>query len=181
MSSSEIRALRSEVESLRLLCSSLQVTVGELRDRVEVLEGSHRLSAAEAGASASAGYREPDSVSGFSVVSSVSSNSEPVAVSDKEGRAQLALHIGRYLKRALAGEYRGSSGRSRLNLANRLYLILADFEGQRITPRVVREFSAVAAICKRGQATGNSIFIGFASQWEAQLACEEAGIEWPGL
>ena len=45
----------------------------------------------------------------------------------------------------------------------------------------VKEFGTVAQICKRGASCGESIFIGFATRWEAQLACEEAGIEWPGI
>lgn len=72
-------------------------------------------------------------------------------------------------------------GLRRLSCQSRLYLILADFEGNLVAPRAVKEFGTVAQICKRGPSCGDSIFIGFATQWEAQLACDEAGIDWPGI
>ena len=51
---------------------------------------------------------------------------------DQSSRRQLAVEIGQFLRRALNGEHRGSSGRDRLKLANRCYLILADFRGRRL-------------------------------------------------
>eukprot|EP00435_Cladocopium_sp_Y103_P021348 s2202_g5.t1 len=116
------------------------------------------------------------------VVGSEVSTDSVVQPSDKEGRAELARQIGRFIWRSLAEEYTESSGRDRLQLRNRVYAIFADYYGARLSqPRVTREYQVVASSCKRGPSCGQSVFIGFATEWEAQLAFEEAGVAWPGL
>lgn len=44
---------------------------------------------------------------------------------DAERRA-VAVEVGHFLSRALAGEHRGSSGRSKLPLASRIYVLARD-------------------------------------------------------
>ena len=115
----------------------------------------------------------------YSVVSS-SAGRGAVATEDTEGRVALAKEIGDFVVRSLDGQHRGSSGWSRLNLASRLYVIFADFEGVRFAPpRVVRTFAEAAALCKRGASCGAAIFVGFPSQWEARIAVERTGLVWP--
>lgn len=163
MSASEVRALRAELEALRL-------TVTSQGERIEELESQVKLLAAQ---------EEEE----FAVVGSESSRPvEPGLISsaDKSGRARLAKECGQFLARAVAGTYRGSSGREKLKLANRIYVVLADFTGKkRTTPLVTDSFAEVKELCKRGSSCGASIFLGSATQWEAQLAVEEAGYTWP--
>ena len=45
-------------------------------------------------------------------------------------RTEVLEGVGRFLRRALDGAYRGSSGRDQLSLASRYYIVLADFEGR---------------------------------------------------
>lgn len=98
--------------------------------------------------------------------------------SDQTGRRALAREIGRFLRRA--GDHRGSSGWDRLKLANRCYLVVADFTGRVLpTPLFADNFQEVRELCKRGSDCGDSVFVGFPSKWEARVACEEGGFTLP--
>lgn len=103
-----------------------------------------------------------------------------VAASDTEGRLQLAREIGQFLRRCLDGRPRGSSGRDRLNLQNRYYIILADFDGVNLPePLFVDSFARVKELCKRGPAAGKSVFVGLATRWEAKVVFEAASLRVP--
>ena len=66
------------------------------------------------------------------------------------------------------------------SLLSRVYVVLADFSGRKFDqPKVFERFSEVKDLCKRGPDAGSSVFLGFATQWEAKLAVKEAGFEWP--
>ena len=72
------------------------------------------------------------------------------------------------------------SSRRRLKLANRCYLILADFRGRRLPKPICSDsFQDVRNLCKIGADVGDSIFCGFATKWEAKVACLEAGVALP--
>lgn len=183
--SSEVRALRAEIESLRGLVESLRITVEDLRERVEFSEQQQDLSQQPIRPTFSS--RAPRATGSYSLVSGsseragIGSSALSIAAEDSEGRADLAREIGAFLKRAAGGDFRGSSGRSRLNLPNQLYVIIKDFFGHRLPRvRVVRDFATCSSICKRGPSAGSSVFVGFASEWEAKIALEEFGEEWPG-
>lgn len=173
MSSQEVESLREEVALLRFEFEALRLTVDEL------------VEARAASAVRSAGG--PSEAPPASVVASASGaasafipTSDIVATSDKEGRAELARHIGRFLRASFEGRRTGSSGRDRLQLRSRLYVALADYQGRRLPkPQVFREFASLAALCKRGPSVGDSVFVGFATEWEARLALEEGGFPWP--
>lgn len=61
-------------------------------------------------------------------------------------------------------------------------MVLVDFEGRRFSqPKVTERLSEVKEICKRGPDAGESVFVGFANQWEAKIALKEAGFAWPYL
>lgn len=162
--SPEVRILRAEVEVLRASLEALQIRVEELEARGEV-----RSLAEESASSVSA-----RSAGTWSKVT------DPVLVGDHTARADLARQIGQFLDRALRGDFRGSSGRDRLQLGNRYYIILKNFEGERLPePLVVSSFSEVRRLCKRGSECGASLFVGLATQWEARLALEEARLPVP--
>lgn len=179
--SSEATALRREVVEVRALLESLRVTVDSIDTRLAQLErgtsGYTRVSDSHQVAS--------ESGQSWTVVTdSGAAPSSPVAV-DKEdhpGRVLLAKRIGQFLRRCLDGEARGSSGRELLNLPNRLYVVLAGYSGEVYSePKIFKDFSRVVALCKQGYSFGDSIFVGFATQWEAKAALEEAKLRWTTL
>ena len=161
--SAEVTSLKSEVLVLRSICEGAIARIGQLEERVRKLE--------------------TEKEEGWTRVSSAGSEASAGTEVDKEdhpGRRQLAIGIGRFLRRSLNGEHRGSSGRDRLKLANRCYLVAADFRGNRLArPICTESFQEVKNLCKVGPDTGDSIFVGFASKWEAKVACEEAGLILP--
>ena len=48
-------------------------------------------------------------------------------------RSGICKDIGRFIRRALSGEHRGSSGRDRLNLSSRIWLVFRNYRGQVFT------------------------------------------------
>ena len=76
-------------------------------------------------------------------------------------RAAACREIGLFLRRCLAGEHRGASGRDRIPQASRYWLVLRDFAGANLEPAVVcHRFADCARLCKRGSDLGDSICIG---------------------
>lgn len=97
---------------------------------------------------------------------------------------EAARDTGRFFTRCLEGLPRGDSGRSRVKLQNRIYVVLRTFEGKIHThPVLVLErYSQVKKLVCNPQADnafGDSIFCGFPSRWEAQLAVATANCRWP--
>ena len=82
-------------------------------------------------------------------------------------RAAACREIGLFLRRCLAGDHRGASGRDRLNLASRLWIVVRDFEGVIVCKR----FSDCAALCKRGSDLGDSICIGLPARQDVIAVC----------
>lgn len=95
-------------------------------------------------------------------------------------RLAVAREVGSFLKRALAGLHRGTSGRDRIKLASRVYVLVRDIHGEVYNPpRLYRTFAHLKPLVKEGNNTiGDSIFIGLPSIWEARIAVEEAGLSW---
>ena len=168
--------LEAEVSRLTVLVERLTLRVVNLEDRlreVEDSEAGERSRVSEQPAPSASGVSVPSS--GWSAVSSI-----PVDPTDQQAREELARHIGRFLRRGLNGDFRGSSGRDRLRLQNRHYLIVKDFSGRVLpSPVLASSFSEVKATCKRGSDCGAALFVGFATLWEARLAVLEAGLELP--
>ena len=109
----------------------------------------------------------------------LSSELAPVSPRDIQGRQALARQVGRFLLRALSGDVGATSGRDRLRLRSRVYLVLAGHNGAPLPrPVVCHSFAPVARLCKVGSSCGRSVFAGFATSWEARLALEEAGFTW---
>ena len=96
-------------------------------------------------------------------------------------REEVARGIGRFFVRALEGRHRGNSGRDRVALSSRLYVVIRNRAGLVTTDpvRVLYRFSEVKAICAQGGDFGDSIFCGFPSLREARCAVAAAGFAWP--
>ena len=185
MSQREARALAAEVEAISASLQALQIRVGGLEERLqdflrreerqesERFELDTRSSHSIGGSAAEASSLSRGS---YSRVSSTA-----VDPTSDSARGVLAREIGQFINRCLRGDIRGSSGRDRLRLQNRLYIVAADFNGQRYNPPLILErFAEVKALCKRESDCGQSVFIGLATKWEAKIVVQEAGLELPG-
>ena len=175
------RALRAEIDSLRGIIEALRIEVRELGERVSELEGGESqflFSPPRAPSTVAASAKAASTPTGhYSLVSGSPSTRGIISVEDTEA---LAREIGDFIRRALEGNFRGTSGRDRLRLASKLYLVFADFFGNRLSPpRVIKSFSEVSTLCKRGPDAGQSVFIGVASQWEGRIVFNQAGFDWP--
>ena len=96
-------------------------------------------------------------------------------------REEVARGIGRFFVRSLEGGHCGSSGRDRISLPSRLYVIIRNRAGLVTTNpvRVVHRFSEVKVLCSQEGDFGDSIFCGFPSVREARCAVAAAGFAWP--
>ena len=179
--------LTRTVDALQVLLTQLVDRVSRLEDRIARLESPRasrdtswdRVTTVHSSSLAAAQppTTSPSRPSGSEVA--VSLPGPAIDPSDQVGRRELAQSLGAFVLRALRGQQLGDSGRSRLNLKSRLYLIFADFSGQPCEPpRVVYSFAEVARICKRGRDLGQSILIGTPSKWEAVEILAAAGFPW---
>lgn len=97
-----------------------------------------------------------------------------------EEREEVCQGIGDWVIRALRGEHHGASGRERISLANRVWLVFRDYEGLNYEPvRVCKTWSLCHGLVKRGHDTGDSVFVGLPSLREAQAVTAAAGVGWP--
>ena len=176
MSSSEVRALQAEVVALRARLEAQEERLQRLEDAAELRSEIERsLDRSELFERRS----QVGSVSGASY-SVVAQDTIAIATGDVEKRLELARQCGLFLRRALSGDFRGGSGRDRLRLGSRLYVVCADFGGTPFDPpRVFKNFTDVKGICKEGRECGASVFLGFVSKWEAREAVNAAGFARP--
>ena len=97
-------------------------------------------------------------------------------------REEIALGIGRFFSRSLAGEHRGASGRDLNPLPSRIWVVVRDYSGQIYTPvRVFRSWGSCKNIVKHYEDVGESVFCGFPSEREGRLAIAEAGLQWAAV
>lgn len=95
-------------------------------------------------------------------------------------REAICDEIGLFVRRALAGDHRGTSGRDRINLSSRIWLVFKDYEGLEYRPVLLcRTFAECREKVKRGEDTGESVFVGLPSEREACRVASSAGIAWP--
>ena len=148
---------------------TLEQEVQVLRDEVHLL--CERVRHLEIQLSSSARASAP---------SSTTSSVELAGSALSAERLAAAKDVGRWITRCLNNQHRGLSGRERISLASRLYLVIRDFEGVIRSPPLVlfswRETSAI--VSPRGQ-PGDSIYVGLPSKEEARLALREAGLSLP--
>ena len=185
MSSSEIRALRAEFEALRLRVLTLEERLEE-RGQSEAAEGSVRRGVEGTAPFTSSAYTfvpeeravTEERVERFGGYRQQETG--PIGAQDTEARRALARQIGAFLARAVAGDHRQSSGRDRLKLESSIYIVLVNYEGEEFEhPRIFRSFGPVRSLCKRGHSCGRAVFIGLPTEWEARIAVEAAGHQWP--
>lgn len=180
MSASQLRALQAELSALRLRVESQEERISDLEAEREQREFGEVGTGKRFEPSEAAEVRSI-SLGSFSEVSVAVGGraSGPVSESDIEGRLELARACGGFLSRALAGDFRGSSGRDRLRLASEVYVIAADFFGNTFNPpKICHSFGQVKGLCKRGSSCGRAVFIGLPSTWEAKEAVQAAGLIW---
>ena len=95
-------------------------------------------------------------------------------------RAAACREIGLFLRRSLDGVHRGSSGRDRLPLQSRYWIVARDFSGAVYSPiKVCRNFGECAACCKRGSDCGQSIFVGLPARQDILSVCAAANLSLP--
>eukprot|EP00435_Cladocopium_sp_Y103_P060036 s81_g21.t2 len=88
--------------------------------------------------------------------------------------------IAEHIKRCLRGDHRGESGRDRIHLPSRIWLVFKDYEGTVYNPvKVCRSFGACKELVKRGEHCGDSIFVGLPSEREACRVAGQSGVGWP--
>lgn len=126
------------------------------------------------------------SLGSFEAVSAVTSGpaaaESTVAASDlSRERIEVAGDIGAWVKRCLAGQLRGLSGRERVQLASKYYLVFRTFDQAVHNPRLVfcswREAKA-RVYSSEGQ-PGDSVFVGLPTKAEARLVVQSAGFSEP--
>ena len=116
--------------------------------------------------------------------------STPGALSDHSGQSHCSLsweereavceEIAGWVRRCLDSSHRGSSGRDRIHLPSRIWIVARSCEGDNYNPvTVCRTFGACKRLVKRGEDCGDSIFVGLPSIREAQRVVSFAGLQWP--
>eukprot|EP00438_Fugacium_kawagutii_P010863 Skav216247 [mRNA] locus=scaffold20:89010:95933:+ [translate_table: standard] len=147
---------REEFDTLCGEVASLIAEVANLTSRLAELEG------------------EP----GFEVVTSATAStaaapSAPSASADRipAERSVIAAEIGGWIRRALRGERRGLSGREKIALQSRIYLIFKDLHGAVHNPPLCFELWREAKVhCTvGGHAANDSVFVGLPSKAEARI------------
>ena len=167
----ELRSLRSEVALLKEQLLSL-------RERVSTLEAEREFEVVR---------EEPAPAVEPPTSSAAASASSATEVGTTSGypavRVEAAKETGRFFLRCLGGGNRGLSGRERVQLPNRIYVLIRDIEGKIFTTpvKVFKSYNQLHPHVKRGQSLGDSVFAGFPSKWEASLAVETPvtpGLKW---
>ena len=179
---SEVEELRGAVEGLRLQVTSLDRRVRELEAVRPAPVGVYSQESASALSPVSS--RAVPSSRPLPSASSQLSTAAPVLGAiepeDLDARTRLAAQIGAFLRRGFAGQHRGTSGRDRLTLPSTCYVVVVDYEGNRLTPPAYfTSFGPVRDLCKRGSRCGASVFVGFPSTWEAIVALGAGAFELP--
>ena len=85
--------------------------------------------------------------------------------------------IAEFIKRCLGGDYRGSSGRDRIHLPSKIWLVFKDYEGLEYRPvRVCRTWAACKELVKKAGSAGDSVFVGLPSEREACRVAGRSGV-----
>ena len=191
----ELQDLREEVDDLRAEVRRLRRGLTELRALVVEQQGttSGRDSAGFGSYSSASFSPSPDRAGTAAAVASGTVQSVPEQAGcgtvpsahttlTWQQREEICDQIGRFLARAIAGAHRGSSGREKINLPSRLWIIVRDFSGQIYTPvKVVKSWSSCKVLCKpSNNECGDSVFVGVPSEREARRVVAAAQLEWPG-
>ncbi len=181
----EVAALREELESVQAELVRLRRSFAGLR--VSEASNSHPPSAepsesgytvaSSAGASATTGVASVAADLGGGP--HLPQGARPAVLSWGQ-REALCERIGAFLRRALNGDHRGSSGRDLNPLSSRYWLVAKGIDGQVFDPpRVFRTWSSAKALVKRGAEVGDSVFVGLPSEREITLVVQAAEFRLP--
>lgn len=172
--SAEIRALGGEIAELRELVARLRLDLTVLQ-RAVLERGSDSDQSFSVVHSSAAGDRAASYPSGTATAS------EPPSAPGWEDRLSIAKEVGKFLERANRGDHRGESGRSRLPLASRFWIVVRGFDGEVYNPvRAFSRWSGAKPLVKRGSEVGESVFVGLPSEREVKAALLGGGFRWEG-
>ena len=177
------RGLRSSLELEDLL-----EVVERLRDRVERLEIENgrlerRVGELEAGGSCGNSSFEvvtPISSSFRTVPLPIAAPAAPCTPELSAERVRAAESIGGWLQRCLSGLARGNSGRDKVDLPSKLYLVAKDIFGNTFDPpQIYYSWNQARARVSKSNKFGDSVFVGFPTVAEARIALIAAGLQIP--
>lgn len=95
-------------------------------------------------------------------------------------RARVLGEIGRWIRLALNGQRRGSSGRDGLPEPNRVYLIARDIDYKEYNPVLVfHRWGQAEKLVKRKGDLGDSVFVGLPALADVEPVCKAAQLRWP--
>ena len=158
--------LEDEVVQLRALVLRLQ-------ERVEVLEER----VADSEFCLVEGGEKPDPP--LVQVPSVAAAAPIVEVVDSK-REEILRNIGNWIRKTLAGQRRGVSGRDQIKESSNFYLVFRSYSGQEFNPvRVFNNFSAASREVKARGDVGDSVFIGLPNLQDCKVVTREAGLTFP--
>ena len=169
----------SDLQILQIELAELRNRVARLELRVQELEGTSAASVPGTPVASRAAVRS--STPGSSSVTSQVGAPQEVEQS-WSFRKEVSREIGSFIRRALAGDHRGESGRNKITLGSRLYLIFRDKDSVvSLRPvRVETSFKKVREDCFfAGRPAAEAVFVGIPSQREARIVVEVAGGTWP--
>ena len=178
----DIRILEASLARLTLRLEAAEERIAEL----ERLQG--RESSSHSGYSVVTAPRRtsptsqtaPPPAQEYPLQASAQSSSAPGPRLNDRERQELADQLGDWIRRELEGRGGGVSGRDRLELRSRLYVIAQDWQGNRFNPvRVYARLSELRNHFRTRQDPDASVFLGFATAWEARRAVARARLDWP--
>eukprot|EP00438_Fugacium_kawagutii_P024695 Skav235535 [mRNA] locus=scaffold3067:98175:109526:+ [translate_table: standard] len=161
----DISLIRADIELLSDRLEALVARVDCLQERLNDLDEDSSYTVVRPSFT-SRGYRPAEDTG--SLVRSPAEASAGPGLSWAE-REAISADIGRYLRRALNGEHRGSSGRARLPQGSRYYIVCRTVSGAVHTNPVLilTQFSEVERLCDQGRGDwGDSVFVGLPSKRE---------------
>ena len=162
----QVQALSTLVRRLDSEVTSLKLQLALAQERLSALEG-----------------RTPEETAPLSVVAETplsASSSTTAGYRVGAEREAAARSIGKWIRRCLEGQLRGLSGREKVNLQSRIYLVVRDFESRIHNPPLVfNNWRDCSARVTRDRVSGDSIYIGLPTKEEARIAIFEAGLALP--
>ena len=105
---------------------------------------------------------------------------QPIASSQSVDRLRTLQKIGRWVRQALNGNRKGTSGREVLKEPTSFYLVARVFAGRDLQPAVVcTDWASAARIVKLKGQLGQSLCIGLPSREDCEVVAVWAGLELP--
>lgn len=165
----ELASLREEVSLLRVELAVLRAEVQRLGALVEGQRTGERVQS----------ISHPPS--GYSLVADSSTGAASGSGLTDSARKVICEGIAAHLKRALAGEHRGESGRDHLPSGSRYWLVIRSYSGEIFDPvRVYSRWGPAKAVTKRGDDLGQSVFVGLPSLGDVGRVTAAGGFTWDG-